>query len=612
MSFYRELKRRNVFRVAIAYLAAAWLLTEVAGTLFPGFGIPDWAFRFVVIVLAIGFPPTLIFSWAYEMTPEGLKRETEVVRDVSITHLTAQRLDRITIGLIVLAIAFIVADRVWLSPRVTQQVEVPTASESEPKKTLEQGPVESLHPPNSIAVLPFVNMSADAANEYFSDGISEELLNLLAKIPELRVIARTSSFAYKGKDVKITDVANELNVSHILEGSVRKAGNQVRITAQLIRTSDSSHLWSETFDRDLDNIFVVQDEIAAAVVGQLKVKLLGDAPETYVVDPEAYALFLQARYFANLGTIAGTEQATEYLQQTLAIAPDYSEAWSDLGRNYQNKAANRQLDEEFAYSKAQEAQNKALELDPRNAVAYSRLGFDQLQFYGDLSAAAKLFERALALQPGNAIVLANAASLTFTLGRMEQSVRLWELAQQLDPLNSSYAFGLARAYFMNDELDKAEAMFRKSLLLSPNRRGTRAALVRVMNRKDESSDPEEVRRLIAEEPVVPLQLIATASMHYKVGNVAESDAALKTLVEDFHQRAGMVIAMAYTIRGETEKAFEWLQKTLELEGQQALYNTWYSPEFEILHDDPRWEQLLAGAGLSKQQLSSIDFEFQLP
>ena len=190
MSLYHELKRRNVFRVAIAYLALAWLLIEVAGTLFPAFGIPDWGVRFVVIVFALGFVPALIISWVYELTPEGLKREQEVVRDASITHVTARRLDLFTIGLIVVALAFILADRFWLS-----------------SGQLELSAPEAQYPSNSIAVLPFVNMSDDAANEYFSDGISEELLNLLAKIPELQVIARTSSFAYKGKDVNIADIA---------------------------------------------------------------------------------------------------------------------------------------------------------------------------------------------------------------------------------------------------------------------------------------------------------------------------------------------------------------------------------------------------------------------
>jgi TolB-like protein len=217
-----------------------------------------------------------------------------VVHDASITHLTAKRLDVFTIGLIVVAFAFILADRFWLSPLHVDQSAPPAAVVTDTVQTAGSEPAEPQYPPNSIAVLPFVNMSDDATNEYFSDGISEELLNLLAKIPELRVIARTSSFAYKGKDVNIADIADELNVGHILEGSVRKAGNQVRITAQLIRASDSSHLWSETYDRTLDNIFAIQDEIAAAVVEHLKITLLGETPKAHVVDPEAYALFLQA------------------------------------------------------------------------------------------------------------------------------------------------------------------------------------------------------------------------------------------------------------------------------------------------------------------------------
>ena len=225
MSLYHELKRRNVFRVGIAYLALAWLLTEVSGTLFPAFGIPDWGVRFVVIVFALGFLPALIISWVYEFTPEGIKREKDVVRDSSITHRTAKRLDVFTIGLIVVALAFLLADRFWLSPRHPEQIAAPAAVVTDNGQTSKSEPTEPQYPPKSIAVLPFVNMSADADNEYFSDGISEELLNLLAKIPELRVISRSSSFYFKGKDVKLADVARELNVAHILEGSVRKAGN---------------------------------------------------------------------------------------------------------------------------------------------------------------------------------------------------------------------------------------------------------------------------------------------------------------------------------------------------------------------------------------------------
>jgi adenylate cyclase len=196
MSLYHELKRRNVFRVAIAYLALAWLLTEVSGTLFPAFGIPDWGVRFVVIVFALGFVPAVIISWVYELTPEGIKREKDVVRDASVTHLTAKRLDVFTIGLIVVAFAFILADRMWLSPRLAQQIVAPAEVVTDTVQT----PEPPQYPPNSIAVLPFVNMSDDAGNEYFSDGISEELLNLLSKIPELGVISRSSAFSFKGRN----------------------------------------------------------------------------------------------------------------------------------------------------------------------------------------------------------------------------------------------------------------------------------------------------------------------------------------------------------------------------------------------------------------------------
>ena len=275
MSLFGELKRRNVFRVAIAYLALAWLVTEVAGTLFPVFGIPDWGVRFVVIVFALGFLPALIISWVYELTPEGIKREKDVVRDASITHLTARRLDVFTIGLIVVALAVILADRLWLSPRPAERS---MASADAVSEAVQTSAPEPQYPPNSIAVLPFVNMSDDAANEYFSDGISEEILNALAKVKDLKVTGRTSSFAFKGRSQDLREIGAALSVAHILEGSVRKAENRIRITAQLIKVEDGYHLWSNTYDRELTDIFAVQDEIANAILGELKAELIGGEP----------------------------------------------------------------------------------------------------------------------------------------------------------------------------------------------------------------------------------------------------------------------------------------------------------------------------------------------
>jgi TolB-like protein/Tfp pilus assembly protein PilF len=458
-------------------------------------------------------------------------------------------------------------------------------------------------------VLPFVNMSDDDTNEYFSDGISEELLNLLTKIPELRVIARTSSFSYKGKDTKIADMAHELNVGHILEGSVRKSGDQVRITAQLIRASDSTHVWSETYDRTLDSIFAIQDEIAAAMVGQLKVTLLGQIPKAREVDPEAYALFLQGRYFSNQGSAASHQKANELLQQALVIDPTYAPVWAELGRNYMNQIGLRLISMEEGYPKVQEAINKALSLDPENAVANSRQGWNKMSAEGDLVSAAIYMEKALLLEPDNTIVLANAAALVKALGRLEQAIKLEEFALQRDPLNPSSSSNLAGSYLDNGQLEDAEAMFRKTLLLSPDRLGTRVMLARVLLLK---GDSEEALAVMEDEPHIRLRLAGDAIAHYDLGNTAESEAALKILIEDHAQAASALIALVYAFRGDMDIAFEWLQKAVEIHGPRVLLNARYSRELENLRRDPRWEEMLTNAGLSKQQLSTIEFEFKLP
>ena len=274
MSVIAELKRRNVFRVRILYLVAGWVILQVVELLFGLLGLPAWTNKLLVArLLVLGFVPALIFSWVYELTPEGLKREHEIERNASITAETARKLDLIVVGLLVIAIVVVAVER--FIPRTAP---IPAATDAAPGASPVEAPGQAAA--KSIAVLPFVNMSGDAGNEYFADGLSEELLNLLAKIPDLRVAARTSAFKFKGEKIDVKDVAQKLNVAHILEGSVRKSGNKVRITAQLIKAADGYHLWSETYDRTLDDIFVVQDDIAGEVVKALKLTLLGTALTT--------------------------------------------------------------------------------------------------------------------------------------------------------------------------------------------------------------------------------------------------------------------------------------------------------------------------------------------
>ena len=251
MSFFHELKRRNVFRVGAAYVVVAWLVIQVVETIFPAFGFGDGVVRTVTIVFGIGLIPALIFAWAFELTPEGLKKESEIDRSHSITPQTGKKLDRVIMIVLALALSYFTFDRFVLDPqretrmRQVQSEQLALATEQARQEGRSEALAES-YGDKSIAVLPFVNMSSDEEQAYFSDGISEELLNLLAQVPELRVIARTSSFSFKGSNVDIAEIARRLNVSHVLEGSVRKSSDTLRVTAQLIRASDASHLWSRT------------------------------------------------------------------------------------------------------------------------------------------------------------------------------------------------------------------------------------------------------------------------------------------------------------------------------------------------------------------------------
>ena len=339
MSLYGELKRRNVLRVGTAYTVTSWLLIQVAETVFPLFGFDDAPARIVVIVLSIGFVPAIIFSWIFELTPEGIKRDKEPDLSPITSPQSGKKLDRMITVVLVLALSYFAFDKFVFSQqreaasREQQNKQLAEATARARQEARTSAFVDSFDD-RSIAVLAFDDMSPEGDQEYLSDGISEELLNLLAKIPELRVISRSSAFSYKGKSIKIAQVAEELGVAHILEGSVRKAGKRVRITAQLIDARSDTHLWSESYDRTLDDIFAIQDEIAATVVGQLKINLLAETPRVRVTDPEAYALALQARHLGLLGTPENWEKSNDLWHQVLAFDPGYVVAWTGLASNY--------------------------------------------------------------------------------------------------------------------------------------------------------------------------------------------------------------------------------------------------------------------------------------
>ena len=449
MSLVDELKRRNVLRIAGLYVAGAWLVLQVAGTVLPMMDAPVWLSRGIVILLAIGFLPALIFAWAFELTPEGLKREKEVDRAQSMTPHTGKKLDRVIMVVLALALGYFAVDKFVLAPQ--RQAEQTSVARKEGRS---EALVES-YGDKSIAVLPFVDMSANKDQEYFSDGIAEELLNLLTKISQLRVTSRSSAFSYKGKDVKLAQVAQELNVAHILEGSVRKAGNKVRITAQLIEARSDTHLWSNTWDRELDDIFAVQDEIAAAVVEQLKITLLGQAPRAKQVNPEAYSLFLLARQVGRQGTPEGDEQSVTLLQQALALDPRYAAAWDALAVAYMNQIGMDRRSPEEGWRLVRDAVTRSLAIDPEYAQAHGRLAIIAINSDRDLAAAARHYEHALALEPANITIIGNAAGLASTLGRPDMAIALYDYVNARDPFNALGHFRVSGDYLSAGRFDEA-------------------------------------------------------------------------------------------------------------------------------------------------------------
>ncbi|HNP62316.1 MAG TPA: hypothetical protein PKH39_00195 [Woeseiaceae bacterium] len=320
-----ELKRRNVVRVGIAYVLIAWLIAQVAELALDSFEAPVWVIKTVLLLLTLGLPVALFFAWAFEITPEGLKKEKDVDRSQSVTHDTGRKLNALIIGVLILAVGLLLADKFLMQPKVTTEASAPA-------------PVAKAAETNSIAVLPFVDMSPNKDQEYFTDGLTENLLHALAQIRELKVAGRTSSFAFKGKNTDLRDIGQQLNVGSILEGSVQKAGGKIRITTQLINTEDGYHLWSKTFDRDLEDIFSVQDEIAGAVANALKKSLLGDGSVAASTNNfEAYNAYLFGLSYYNKTTPEDWDKAIEQFQVALEIDPDMALAWAGLSLAYSQK-----------------------------------------------------------------------------------------------------------------------------------------------------------------------------------------------------------------------------------------------------------------------------------
>jgi TolB-like protein/tetratricopeptide (TPR) repeat protein len=578
-STWTRLRRRKVVQWGLVYVAGAWGLLQGVAYLRDTFNVPQAVQQIATLLLVIGLPVVLVLAWYHG--DRGARR-------ASGTELT-----------IVALLLLLGGGVVWYYQRAA---ETSAVASQDPPGSL------AIASDASIAVLPFVNMSADKEQEYFADGISEELLNLLAQVPGLRVIARTSSFSFKGKEVDITEIARRLNVANVLEGSVRKSGDTLRITAQLVRASDSSHLWSQTFDRQMTDVFKVQDEIAAAVVDELKVKLLGGAPNPEVTDPRAYALFLQGREVARRSNPAAVEQAVALYKQALAIDPTYAPAWDSLADAYYNQMDVGLLAIDQGLPLARTAIKQALISDPAYAPVFARAALVEGGIAGDLASAAKSLEQGFVLEPANIELMGAAVKIARRLNRMQQTVDLAEYLAARDPANAYSHEQLGISYIDVGRLHDAAAAFRTALKLSPEYGGPREMLGEVLLLQ---GDAEAAVAEMHREPVESYRLIGLSMAYHALGRKAESDAALDELIRKYGRTMPYSIASTLSLRGEINRAFEWLEKAVEY-GDVYLSTLAYDSYMENLRADPRWLPLLRRLGKAPEQLAAIKFDVKVP
>ena len=577
-NFFGELKRRNVYKVAIAYAIVAWLLIQVATQVFPFFEIPNWAVRLIVLVIIIGFPIALIIAWAFELTPEGLKRTESL--DVRSTS------SRSRVWIYVAVIAGAISVGLFFLGRLT-------APEQRPE----------LATTKSIAVLPFENLSEDKANAYFADGIQDEILARLSKIADLKVISRTSTQKYKSAPINLREIAQQLGVANVLEGSVQKSGDAVRVNVQLINALNDAHLWAEIYDRKLTDIFAVESDIAKTIADTLQAKLTGTEQHAIASrsteNTEAHQLYLKGLYYWYKWAGPGFEKSRDYYQQAIELDPTYALAYAGLADYYGFAFANGLLPPEEKWARAEEeTAKKALSLDPTLGEAYNPLAAAQLYYHRDWPGAERYFHRGIELNPNFAEMRHHYALCLVLFGRNEETLAEMQRAIELDPLSPRFNWNLGRVLFFMRQYDHAIDQYHKTLELDPNYAPAHEWLGYAYEKKG-----------MHQEAIAEWSKALTLSDDNEEASILERtytrsgfEAAVRALAQKKLERlnartsrgeyvAAVEYVIAYMRSGDKEQAFVWLAKAVEERNRLAL-EIKINPIFDPLRGDPRFDALV--------------------
>jgi TolB-like protein/Tfp pilus assembly protein PilF len=580
------------------YGVAAWVLLQVGDLLFGALGVPPWGLKLLLGMLLLGFPMALVFAWVYELTPEGLKREREIEPGASVTHQTAGKLNVLIAVLLVVAIVLVVADRFFPHGSPTEPgaggagTTAPAAAKEDATSVEHQHVAEA-----SIAVLPFVNMSDDKANEYFSDGLTEELLNVLANVPGLRVIARTSSFSYKGKEVKIADVARDLNVDNVLEGSVRKSGNRVRITTQLIRSADSSHLWSQTYDRDLNDIFAVQDEISNEVVDALKLRLLKPSAVAELGGTQvsaAYEAYLRGRAARHEGEGEDTLRAAlAAFDEAIRLDPGYARAYAGKADALATSASNAYLPYDSGFLDSRRNVEHALELAPDLPEALLVLSFIQLNVDADPRAATASAERALDLNPGSYDAQFYYSGLESSFGGHDRAIAAARKAVELDPIAPGAYVGLSNVLYFARQYGESESAIRHAMSLAPSRPGGHyyLGLVLLMQGRNDEALAE-----CNQESIGWQRMTCRGLTYARMGNAELTRSEIRDLQKDGGDAASYQFAQMYSLLGDHDEAFRWFAVGRRIHDPGLMGQVYVDPMIDGLRSDPRYDALIQQLG----------------
>lgn len=570
--FFNELKRRNVFKGTISYLIFSWVLLQVVAILSPIINAPAWFGKMILILLIVILPVWVTISWFYEVTTDGIKKTKYVPIEKSITKQTGQKFNAFIILFLALAIILLFVDRFRIKSEVDKTDNITEIAQTKNR---------------SIAVLPFRDMSPNKNQEYFADGLAEELLNSLAKIPELQVTSRTSAFSFKNKTKEITQIGKELKVNYVLEGSVRTYDSLIRIGVQLIETENDRNLWSQSWDKEITNIFQIQDEIAEAVVTNLQLRILDNVmPKAKEAKTESYALFLKAKFeLAKINDFEGVLVAQDLVKRSLKIDSTYAPAWVLLSKTHHVLDNFGKTDRSEGHPLARNAALRAVKEDSTYALAYTMLSEIAIDYERDLKKAEIYTRKALALEPNNAAVIEDGSEIFMYTGRVEESIALRKKALQLDPVNEVNFYNLANAYYYDNQFEKAENLMKESLSMDPNQEYSYFLLATSLQMQGKY---EEALEVIKNEPIEGFKLHSLTMLHFLLGNKEEANSLLEDFIDRFEQDYSYQIAITYATRNEADKVFYWLNKANEYH-DFGLIESRIEPLLDPFRKDPRWK-----------------------